>query len=343
MTSRTTCQTIIAGLLLGAWGLLGHAQEMRTWSSQAGQTVMAALLDIEAGQAVLRREDGVTVRVPVDSFADADRQRLQAWLAEHKGTGAVTTPTGPDMLAAFADGPWKGANTVYQGRFYDAVLAANGRQLELHVKENGTRVGKPIAVAFGCHYYDPAVRNTVARPIAEFATPPATQLLTRPGMLKLNGRFADEVRFAITLKFAEKSFSLEGEIKDPPRLAIASNLGYHARVLPTHSPPPEMELEQIKALMPDWTLALSPLQGKTETHPYWKSLDSQGVERAQIRGPWQGRTVSIKAPAVTIRKTKTKAGGYFAIYKGMAPYTGYHVGRSGTSDQEAGELIVAFE
>jgi hypothetical protein len=53
--------------------------------------------------------------------------------------------------------------------------------------------------------------------------------------------------------------------------------------------------------------------------------------------------VSIKAPGVTLRQTKGKAGGYFAIYKGMAPFTGFHVGRSGTSEQDAGELIVAFE
>ncbi len=249
----------------------------------------------------------------------------------------------PPELASFADGPWKGSNTVYHGRFYDAILGANGHQLELHVKENGVRVGNPIAVAFGCHYYDPAVRNTVARPVVEFASPPSPQLLTRPGTLKLTGRFADDVRFSFTLKLAEKMFSIEGEIKDPPGLKPASNLGYHARVLPTHNPPPQMELEQIKALMADWTLALTPLRGRTQTHPYWQSLNSQSAERAQIRGPWLGRTVTIEAPAVSIRKSKAKAGGYFAIYEGMAPYTGYHVGRSGTTDQEAGELVVAFE
>ncbi len=334
---------MVAAALAGAGGVVAGAQDMRTWSGQAGQTVMAELVEVEAGQAVLRRQDGVTVRVPVDSFAEADRQRLQAWVAEHRGTGAVTTPTTPAELAAFADGPWKDANTVFQGRFYDAVLAAGRCQIEVHVKNNGARVGKPIAVAFGCHYYDPGKKNTVSRPVAEFANPPAPQVLTRPGAVKLSGRFADDVRFAMTLKFAEKSFSIEGEIKDPPRLALASNLGYHARVQPTHSPPPEMGLEQIKAMMPDWSLALTPLQGRAETHPYWKSLQSQHVVQAHVRGPWQGQDVTIKAPPVPRRQAKGKLGGYFSVYSGMAPYTGFHVGRSGTPEQEAGELVVAFE
>jgi hypothetical protein len=263
------------------------------------------------------------------------------------GPGAVAeearTPTAAAALPAFADGPSKGMSLAYTSRHYKATLDAAGH-VELQPLADGVAVGKPVSVVFGCHYYDPGKRNTVARPIMEVAmAPSAPQPLARPGTVKLTGRFADEVRFTMILKFAEQSFSIEGEIKDPPRLAPASILGYHARVLPTHQPGPELEFEQIKALMTGWTLKLTPLAGRAETYPYWKSLESQNVERVQIHGPWPGRELTIKTPPVTVRKTKAKAGGYLAIYKGMAPYDGYYIGRSATSGQEGGELVVAFD
>jgi len=260
---------------------------------------------------------------------------------EHNSTGAVTAPSPAAELAAFADGPWKGMNAVYQGRLYDATLDAKG-SVVLYPKDKGERVGKPIVLAFGCHYYDPVKKNTVVRPIAEVSAAPP-QVLARSGSVKLTGRFADDVRFTVDLRFTETAVAIEGEIKDPAGLTPASNLGYHAHVQPTHNPPAEMALEQIKALMPDWTLVLTPMKGKTQILPYWKSLNPQGVERAQIRGPWGARQVTIKAPGVIQRGTKVQVAGYLSIYQGFAAYTGFYVGRAGTSEQEAGELIVSFE
>jgi len=345
ITKRATCQRVIVGLLLAVCCQVGSAQEMRTWTNQNGDSVVAALVDVAAGQAVLRREDGATMRVPVARFIDADRQRLNDWLTVNRGTGAVTAPTNTAELAAFADGPWKGWNTVYQGRGYDALVSADGNRIELHVKQDGARVGKPLIVALGCHYYDPAKRNTIARPLAAFTAPPAPQMLSRPGKLKLSGLFADNVRFDVTLEFTEKEFSIEGKIKDPPRLTPASAFGYHARVQPTHTLPPETPLDQVKALMPGWSVRLTPPEGKPEEVPYWrgKGLKSQHVTEARVHGPWETRDVALRAPLISRRETQTKVAGYFAIYEGMAPYTGFHVGRAAASDQKGGALVVAFD
>ncbi len=334
-------RVLATGLLAACCSVAATAQEMRLWTTQNGQTVTAALVDVDKGLAVLRREDGVTVRATLDSLSTADRLRATSWLALHKGTGAMTN-AGPEVLPVFADGPWKSLHTVYRGRTYDALMDARGR-IDLHVKTNDVRVGKPIVIQFGCHYYDPAKQATVARPVVEYAVPPAPQVLARPGSVKLAGLFADGVRFTYTVAFTEKSCTVEGEISDPPRLSLPSNLGYHAQVQRTYTAPPDATFEQIRAQMPDWTLALTPVDGKAQVHPYWKLLKSQHVEQAQVCGPWASRKATILAPTVKVRETQARVNGYFSIYVDMAPYTGFHVGRAGTSAQEAGELSITIE
>lgn len=254
---------------------------------------------------------------------------------------AVLNPTNKADLAVFAEGPWKGKNAVFQAPAFDLTMDGTGR-IELQPKTNGVRAGKAILVAFGCHYYDPKIGNTVGRPIVDFTEAPTPKVYTAAGMIKLSGIFDDKVQFTVTVTYAETSLSINCKIKDPPGLKIASNCGYHARIGPMYQITAERSFEQVKALVSGMSLELTALTGDKRRYAYWQDVGSQRVQQVWVHGPWGDRDITIRCPMVLDRKTGKKQGGYFSIYGG-GPYMGFHVGRAVKSGEIGGKLEVEFE
>lgn len=260
------------------------------------------------------------------------------------GESAVDSPI-PAKLPVFSDGAWKGMHAVVQGKNYEAAIDAKGG-IQLFPLDKNTRVGKPININYGCNYADTEKKETGRRPIMNFDDAPTAPAELRPPVsLSISGQCEDKVSLTLLYKFTETSVSFSALVKDPARVKYPSTLSYSVVFAPTHKPPPEMKLDEIKALMPGWELRLTKKTGKTKAYPYWAGLSSQpGITKAQIFGPWGQRKVTVFAPCENDRKTNEAiTPAEFNIYPCFAPYTGYYLKRFGSANREPGELRLQFD
>lgn len=257
------------------------------------------------------------------------------------GFGTLAAPE-TVTLPTFTDGEWKGQNLVFESRTYDATVDGDGT-VYLYPKERGERVGKPLRVGFNCYYRDKKNKRTIRRRFAEIKDPPAPKVHRRATELELEGHFEDDVEFQIEMKFDDDKFSFQGEIEDPRGIEYPSSFHYVVRVEQTHNPPPQMELDEIKELMPGWQLEFHPVKGRRERVPYWKSMRNQGAETIEVVGPWGDTKITLDAPRGRGRKGEIKAGGQFHIYKGSPPYAGFGFLRGGNSERPPGEIEVKFD
>lgn len=118
---------ILAALLLSV-AFPPHAAAARTWVSRDGKyTVEADLVDVEDGQAVLRRGDGSVLRVPLAKLSLGDVKYVQEAMAAANPAAAAPAPSTPASpataqpqaaapaassgppVAQFGKGGWQGA------------------------------------------------------------------------------------------------------------------------------------------------------------------------------------------------------------------------------------------
>lgn len=342
-TSSLTC--------LAAQPKTNTTMGMRTWSSSSGATVEAKLIRIDGDMVILEQKSKSQMRIAKSSLINEDQQILNVWLAETRGTGSITEPEA-GMLPAFADGKWQGMNTVYEGQFYDLTFESfqhtnqsetQRLKIVLYPKDNGQRVGHPITINIQCIYRIHAQKKTFTRTLTAIESTEKPIVTSNPHSLELSGMFDDEVQLELTLDMSDRSFSLDGSIKDPVDIEHESHFGFNGKIAATHNPKTDEEWAQSNLEMKDWYIILNPPAGEKTTYAYTASLKWQAVKMVEVKGPWGGQTLNIVWEGERIKKQKQRRYGRFSVYSGMPPFRGFSFSSSGTSEHTPSKLTLEFQ
>jgi hypothetical protein len=317
----------------------------RKWTSTAGSQIEAAVdsIDIQRRIVKLVAANGQAYNVQLGQLIQEDRDLLKKWweaeqakAAMLKGTGAITEGEG-GQLSAYADGPWKNYNTIYEGPLYDAVLNKNAVMM-IYPKANGERIGKPLQAYMACYYLK--LNRHHQRNIISFDSPPKPQHSNREMEIELSGMMEDNVKFEMDFKCEDDRISVQGWVKDPSGQEFPSFSQSRIHMTPTHTFEENATIDEIKAAMDGYSLTIRTTEG-SEKHEYWKGLTPQHhVKDLLIKGPWEGNQLRIEAPALRNRETGESEYGSFYIYSQNSPYQGFILYRRAPEGVKKGRVFL---
>lgn len=259
----------------------GHLAPLRTWTSKNGSTVVAGYSHFENNQLTLLKEDGTALRLSLSALADADRNEavtlaLQAGEIPDTGTGAIQEPAGPDGLATFADGKWKGLYAVYESLLY-RVRVEPDSTIFIDLLEDGEQVGPSIRNAFGASYRDeskPIKERSVRRKILRTVESPEPAVYQGEAEIVLKGLFEDEVAYSLTLSLKPNELNLTYEIKDPPKVEYETYGGFSMVFPESHRYIPGTQFEETKEALKGWVMKIYRPDVSPQSIAYWESVQT---------------------------------------------------------------------
>lgn len=315
-------------------------EPVRTWTSKSGKTLEARYSKLTGDQVGLLDRDGNRRVIPLSQLSQQDQAvvRKLAKAAGHlteRGTGAINEAKGT-KLASFADGPWRGINSIYQTSTFWLQLHENG-----HIHMQPIREGKPSGLPMRIHaqrvHIDTKAKGHARwnpKKIKELNDSPKPALLKGDATLTFSGTFDDESTFELTIEATRKDVTFQlthDESRD--RAPVVTNTRLVASVLKSIPESDTMELAQLKKTTDGWYMELSGPDLKRTKYPFWKSMRSiLGITECTFYGPWEDRKVHISAAPI-------KGGGdtqyaKFEIYADRALYDGGHITASAETKRQ---------
>lgn len=315
--------------LVGLCSLWGMAQEsaqpevpFRTWTSYNGQTVKARFVELGGdGVVVLRREDGVNVRLRAGLLAQADQDLARTLEAKRKaGPAAESVGASAKVLPVYKEGPAKGLYAAFSNATYTASIHPNGT-VSIQCLDAHGKAGKPIRLAAQYGYNDPQKKRYVGRKVVSFDPVPPPSLT--PASVVLEGTLDDGVRFGQGVAFKPDSVVAWGWVEDPKGLSTPTAYQYRFQFAASHEFGPQVTVPEIKKALEGCVVSIRPIDGKSVRHAYGDSIQRLTAPAllAEVEGPVFGaRRVSVSAAA------PKEASLLPYIYSGFAPYQGFSIG-----------------
>jgi len=307
----------------------------RAWTSFNGHQITARFVELKDGVVVLEDEAGTLRPVRLSLLLPKDQtvaQELEA--ARAAGPAADASGTKANRLPVFREGGAKGLHAVYSNANFVATVSASGG-LSVTCLDAGAPVGKPITFAPSYGYADKANRNRyVGRRIVSFDKAPKPTLA--PTVLAYEATLEDDVKAGFSYEFKGNTVQVWGWVEDPAGIPYPT--GQHLRFAFTasHEFANDVLVSERKKVVAPYSLAVTPVDGKTVVHPYGDKVSRFATSARQIaiEGPLFGK----RKVAVECLSPKT-APLVPWIYTDYCPYQGYSVGlhkedRSSRSDRE---------
>jgi len=116
-------------------GCLSSANaEVQTLTDKQGRSLKADVLSVENGKVKIKREDGQTFDLPLESLADADQRQLKAWAAANPpklGPDAIQLQFSRVKVSTEKEEQSGGAVTAYKDQWGYNLTLANRTSREL--------------------------------------------------------------------------------------------------------------------------------------------------------------------------------------------------------------------
>lgn len=300
---------------------IGHAApaapEMREWSSRAGQTITAAIVDVQQAMVSLQGTNGVVLRIRISDLTPAGQAAVSAWV-ERKSQGPAyqVENIASNKVPVFLEGAGAKYHAVYTHPNFVARVTGDAH-VQITLMDGTNTVGKPILMR-PIHFYVPWRDQT--RAIVAFDEYPKPSL--NPKELTFSGCMASGVTFEWNYAFVDNTVQGWGWIKDPP--SIEHPTRYHLRLnFPaTHTFENSVPMDARVRLLAPFSLEIKPLKGKPVTYPFWKGQEALigSAEQVSVEGPVHGPR-HIRVTASNYKEGKLVP----HIYRGLAPYEGFAV------------------
>lgn len=257
------------------------------------------------------------------------------------GRAAAAVPADPaksPVLDTFPSGPWMGMNAVFRSQNFDATLDKD-RILRIQPKQDGKNVGAPVLVRFNAYYTDDG--KSIGRDLVSLEKRPVPAM--QPKKVELAGHYEQKIKFTFTIQFSEKGVTVDGDMKDPPKIKYPTVFAYAAYFSPSHQIPPTTPPEDVKKLTEGFTVKWADAKRQSETMQFWEVVKPRGnaIASAEVSGPWGARRVITELPPVPKNGHRMGNFGNYAVtafYKG-----GWYFSRGGTDKVPGGPLTVRVE
>ncbi|MEO6738787.1 MAG: hypothetical protein ABIP20_00950 [Chthoniobacteraceae bacterium] len=257
--------------------------------------------------------------------------------------GSAAAAEGPDpakstVLDVFPSGPWKDMNSVFQSPNFDATLDKD-RVLRIQPKQDGNHVGPPVLVRFNAYYTDDG--QSRGRDLVSLDRRPAPAM--QPKKVELAGHYEQKIKFTFTIQFSEKGVTVDGDMKDPPKIKYPTVFAYAAYFSASHQIPVTTAPEEVKKLTEGHTVRFTDAKRQSQTMQFWEVVPTRPgtIASAEVSGPWGSRRVITELPATPKNGHRIGNFGNYAVtafYKG-----GWYFSRGGTDKVPGGPLTVRVE
>lgn len=329
-----------------------------SWTSVDGNNIEAAFVDASSSGVVvmMKQNPNRPIEIPWERLSP-DSQALGEGLRRLKEKLKPKNPTispyaegkknsnglyvSGAKLPRYAEGKWKGYNTVLESALYDVALNSNGKSLRVWLKnesksENsavGERADRNPLIIYFRAWYDPDPKNKSHdwkdRQIVKFSEPPLASMERES--TTWTGTMENGATFEYNMEINHKGLSFWGEVdesrseKFPTSLSIAF---YSPNFIPDVV---NMSLKEIEPIVGDGSLYIDPMEAKRQKIPMmnkwsdvmakFKGAEWNPIKSAELMGkPFGSHQIKV-TPASTRGMYFTWSKGYSGVF----PFQGIHL------------------
>lgn len=194
------------------------------WTSNAGDTVEAEFVEVtEAGQVVLRAEDGALLQIPLDALNRNGQARVRAELARRERERQLAVRRAVEERRIVVPDAYASSNESLLGKYeaplFDAFIYEPSGRMDIFVKEEGRYTSPPIRVSFSVGYYDTETkRHRQRRALQVLGTPEF-----RDSVAHFRMNMEDDVYAEFRLALRPDGADLGYLLRDPRRIRYPSS------------------------------------------------------------------------------------------------------------------------
>jgi len=274
-----------------------------------GVSISASFLDADDYiVSILLKGKSSPTELPWDKF-NAESQALIEALRRKSLTAnrkPTISPAKGSRLAAFANGPFKGYNTVFQSERFDAALSSTGSGVKIWLKnsKDPTKPPKTFSVGFGTQYTDtsnPEKHRRRSRNITGFENPPEPSM--KRDTTTILGTFNNGGKFQYDIQMNDKGLAFWSKMTDPSGEKEPTSIRIGASIPGIVPNSKNLSMKEIMPYIGDGSLVLKPKSGKTRIYPFkekwavtgakYKGQKFGAMESASLMGFPYGNKISF--------------------------------------------------
>jgi len=218
------------------------------------------------------------------------------------------SPAKGSRLASFANGPFKGYNTVFQSERFDAALSSSGSSIKIWLKnsKDPSLPPKPFGVGFGTRYTDksnPEKHRRRSRNITGFQSPPEPSMNREK--TTISGTFNNGGTFQYDIQMNDKGLTLWSKMSDPSGEKEPTSISISTSIPGIVPNSKNLSMKEIMPYIGDGSLVLKPVSGKSRLYPFkekWITTNAKfkgqkfgAMDSATVMGTPYGNKISFMA------------------------------------------------
>jgi hypothetical protein len=219
-----------------------------------------------------------------------------------------TIPAKGGKIGYFANGLFKGYNTVFQSERFDAAISSSGSSVKIWLKnsKDPSKPPKTFGISFGTRYTDktnPEKHRRRSRKITGFDNPPEASM--KREKTTISGTFNNGGTFQYDIQFNDKGLTLWSKMKDPSGEKEPTSISINTSIPGIVPNSKNKSMAEVMPYIGDGSLVLKPASGKTRIFPYkekWITTNAKykgqkfgAMDSATIMGTPYGNRISFMA------------------------------------------------
>ena len=242
-----------------------------------------------------------------------------------------TIPAKGGKIGYFANGPFKGYNTVFQSERFDAAISSSGSSVKIWLKnsKDPSKPPKTFGISFGTRYTDktnPEKHRRRSRKITGFDNPPEASM--KREKTTISGTFNNGGTFQYDIQFNDKGLTLWSKMKDPSGEKEPTSISISTSIPGIVPNSKNKSMAEVMPFIGDGSLVLKPASGKTRIFPYkekWITTNAKykgqkfgAMDSATIMGTPYGNRISFMATGSGMSFGKDVAYGRVFPFQGLS-------------------------
>ena len=273
------------------------------------------------------------IELPWDKFSSGSQILLEALRRKSLTVNRAPSisPAKGSRLASFANGPFKGYNTVFQSERFDAALSSSGSSVKIWLKnsKDPSKPSKTFGIGFGTRYTDrtnPEKHRRRSRKITGFENPPEASM--KREKTTISGTLNNGGTFQYDIQINDKGLTLWSKMSDPNGEKEPTNISINTSIPGIVPDSKNKSMEEVMPYIGDGSLVLKPASGKTRIFPYkekWMTTNAKykgqkfgAMDSATIIGSPYGNRISFMATGSGMSFGKEVAYGRVFPFQGLS-------------------------
>ena len=299
-----------------------------------GVTISANFIDADDSVVTITLAGKTTpLELTWDRFSKESQALLEALRRKSLTANRAPSisPAKGSRLATFANGPFKGYNTVFQSEKFDAAISSSGSSVKIWLKnsKDPSKPPKTFGVGFGTRYTDktnPEKHRRRSRKITGFENPPEASM--KREKTTISGTFNNGGTFQYDIQFNDKGLTLWSKMKDPYGEKEPTSIRIGTSIPGIVPDSKNKSMEEIMPYIGDGSFVLKPASGKSRTYPFkekwvitnakYKGQKFGGMESATVMGFPYGNRISFMSTGSGMRFAKDIDYGKIFPFQGLS-------------------------